>query len=103
MVDGPVALFISVLAVDVEGLFSGRILGIDHLGVPVEIGPVHHFDGALIAAQLLAVSIMHVPKVATVIQVELIWVFVYGAERVGGIAIVLFLGPAINSTRRHAA
>src|ERR1019366_1443857 len=60
-----------------------------------------HLNGALIAAELLAIAEMLVAEVAAVVDVELrIRILVEGAESVRNIAVVP--GPSINAARRHA-
>src|ERR1035438_6508297 len=80
------------LAVEVNRLAAGdrgRRLAVIGLGVEVQVLPVHDFDGALVAANLLAIAVMVVAEEATVVDVEVVGVFVNGAERVGDVAVVV--------------
>ena len=66
--------------------FAAKLLRIE-----VQVLAVHHFDGAFVAHELLAVTEMVVAEIATVIQVESAGILEDGAHGVGHLAVVL--GP----------
>src|ERR1019366_4653194 len=77
---------VDVLAAEREGLAAldvfGRLAAVG-LGGEGELIAVHDFDGAFVAEDLLAVTVVIVAEVTRVIDVELTVVLVDGAEGIG--------------------
>ena len=96
---------VDVLAAEREGLAAlnvfGRLAAVG-LGGEGELIAVHDFDGAFVAEDLLAVTVVIVAEVTRVIDVELTVVLVDGAEGIGHVAVVGLIGPAVNAAARHA-
>src|ERR1051326_3592486 len=70
--------------------------------IEIQVLAVEYFDGALVAAKLLAIAIVHVTEVAAVVDVEAVRIFVDGAQAIGHVAIIGFVGPAIDAAGCHA-
>src|ERR1035437_9782052 len=96
---------VDVLAAEREGLAAldvfGRLAAVG-LGGEGELIAVHDFDGAFVAEDLLAVTVVIVAEVTRVIDVEFTVVLVDGAEGIGHVAVVGLIGPAVNAAARHA-
>src|SRR5580658_3215517 len=105
MIDGAIALVEICLPVEMDGLARLNRRG----GLPFEsfrrevhVLPVHYFDGAFVAADLLAIAVMLVAEVATVIDMKIVGVFVNGAEGIWNVAVVGLIGPAIDAAGSDA-
>ena len=55
----------------------------------MQVLTIHHFDGALLSHELLAVTVLIVAEEAGVVQMEPVRVFVERAQRIRHFAIVL--------------
>ena len=97
---------LDVVQVDVGGLLRERLHVADELRLRIEMQvlAVHHFDGALLPHELLAVAVLIVAEEARVVQMEAVRILVQSAERVRHFAIVLevALGPLVDSAGSHA-
>src|SRR5690349_14460291 len=86
MVDGAVALVEIGFAVEMHRLPGGYLGGrfaAEAFGREVKILPVHHLDGAFGAAELLAVAVMVVAKIAAIVDLQVAAVFIDRAEGIG--------------------
>src|ERR1700731_4695051 len=104
VIDGAVLLMEILQAVQVHfGARSDALVNVAILlGIKVQILPVKYLDGAFIAAELLAVAVMHVAEITTVVDMEAVGIFVDSTEAVGDVAVVILIGPSVDATGGHA-
>ncbi len=82
------------------GLLCERRMTFDELRLRVEVQvlAVHHLDGAIVSHELFAVTVLVVPEVAGVVEVEAVRILIYGAEGIGNLAVIMELfAPLVDA------